>query len=145
MESEGLFPLTDNSPVVRTDFDDESAWKAVCDLIRQPVNFKGDAFYAHVDFIENPIFRDRTVTELLNMIPSEDPHTFLLIVDRATINGPEFPILVLDLRHERGRTFRVIPSEIQGVENNLSIANMDFYEFADNVDEDGVFRGFKGM
>jgi len=28
------------------------------------------------------------------------------------------------------------------VENNLSIANMDFSEFADNVDKDGIFRGF---
>ena len=29
-----------------------------------------------------------------------------------------------------------------GVENNLSISNMDFYEFADNADADGIFRGF---
>jgi hypothetical protein len=28
-----------------------------------------------------------------------------------------------------------------GVENNLSLANMDFDEFADAVDADGVFRG----
>ena len=27
-------------------------------------------------------------------------------------------------------------------ENNLSIANMDFREFAESVDPDGVFRGF---
>jgi hypothetical protein len=30
------------------------------------------------------------------------------------------------------------------VENNLSLANMDFHEFADNVGADGVFRGFPG-
>lgn len=30
-----------------------------------------------------------------------------------------------------------------GVENNLSLANMGFEEFADAVDEDGVFRGFR--
>jgi hypothetical protein len=29
-----------------------------------------------------------------------------------------------------------------GVENNLSIANMDFQDFVDYVDLDGVFRGF---
>jgi hypothetical protein len=28
------------------------------------------------------------------------------------------------------------------VENNLSIANMEFGEFAGNLDQDGVFRGF---
>jgi hypothetical protein len=41
-----------------------------------------------------------------------------------------------------GRTFRVIPSEAWGVENNLSISNMGFAEFADAVDDRGVFRGF---
>jgi hypothetical protein len=41
-----------------------------------------------------------------------------------------------------GREFRTIPSKIQGIENNLSIANMDFEEFANTVDERGVFRGF---
>jgi uncharacterized protein DUF6924 len=38
--------------------------------------------------------------------------------------------------------FRAIPSQIQGIENNLSIANMDFEGFAEAVNEDGVFRGF---
>jgi len=28
------------------------------------------------------------------------------------------------------------------VENNLSISNMDFSDFADSADADGVFRGF---
>jgi hypothetical protein len=35
-----------------------------------------------------------------------------------------------------------IPSQIQGIENNLSIGNMVFEEFATAVDERGVFRGF---
>jgi hypothetical protein len=47
-----------------------------------------------------------------------------------------------DMYHDPGRTFRVIPSEMWGVENNLSLSNMDFFEFADAADEDGVFRGF---
>jgi hypothetical protein len=29
------------------------------------------------------------------------------------------------------------------VENNLSLFNMDFFEFADAVEADGVFRGFR--
>lgn len=37
--------------------------------------------------------------------------------------------------------FRVILSEIQRIENNLSIANVDFEEFAGSVDQDGGFRG----
>jgi len=41
-----------------------------------------------------------------------------------------------------GREFRAVPSQIQAIENNLSIANMDFEEFAESADESGVFRGF---
>jgi hypothetical protein len=55
----------------------------------------------------------------------------------------EHPFLVLDLLDERGRSFRALPREIQAIENNLSIANMDFSEFADSAGSDGVFRGFE--
>ena len=62
--------------------------------------------------------------------------------DRITLAQPNYPILVVDLYDQPGQTFRVIPAEMWGVENNLSIANMDFEEFADAVDQDGIFRGF---
>jgi hypothetical protein len=65
-----------------------------------------------------------------------------MIVDDATVRWPEHPILVVDLWHEPGRGFRAVPAAVQSIENNLSIANMDFGEFADAVDEDGIFRGF---
>ena len=107
------------------------------------MNDYGEEFFAYVEFIESPNFRNRTEKELLAMVPPECPHSFLFIVDRTAIEGPEFPVLVMDLSDEPGRTFRVIPSQIQGVQNNLSIANMDFHEFADNVDHDGIFRGFR--
>jgi hypothetical protein len=67
---------------------------------------------------------------------------FLMVVDDLTIRSPEHPILVVDLGREPGREFRAAPAAVQSIENNLSIANMDFAEFADAVDEDGVFRGF---
>jgi hypothetical protein len=69
-------------------------------------------------------------------------HTFVFLVDGRTINDPEHPIVVVDLYEDPGRSFRVIPSEMWVVENNLSLANMDFQEFAESADRDGVFRGF---
>jgi hypothetical protein len=51
---------------------------------------------------------------------------------------------VIDALDEPGRTFRVVPSELWAVENNLSLSNMDFEEFAEAVDGDGVFRAFPG-
>ena len=71
------------------------------------------------------------------------------LVGRLYLFGPtiDYPMagdggVVVDLYDEPGRTFRVIPRELWGVENNLSLANMDYSDFADNVDADGVFRGF---
>jgi len=78
----------------------------------------------------------------MGRVPEEFQHGFLMVVDADTLRLPEYPILVIALRRERGRSFRAIPSEIQDIENNLSIANMDFADFADCVDADGVYRGF---
>ncbi|WP_373306998.1 DUF6924 domain-containing protein [Micromonospora gifhornensis] len=44
---------------------------------------------------------------------------------------------------EPGRTFRVPPRWYAEVSANLSIANMDFADFADSVDASGVFQGFE--
>jgi len=51
--------------------------------------------------------------------------SFVFIADRFAITNREHPVLVVDLVEEPGRTFRVVPSEAWGVENNLSLANMD--------------------
>ncbi|MFE2139083.1 DUF6924 domain-containing protein, partial [Streptomyces sp. NPDC059466] len=37
---------------------------------------------------------------------------------------------------------RVTAAELWGIENNLSLANMDFEEFTGAAGNDGVFRGF---
>ena len=65
-----------------------------------------------------------------------------MVVDSIAVHGPDNPILVVGLRRDRGRVFRAIPAAVQSIENNLSISNMDFAEFAGAVDQDGVFRGF---
>ena len=67
---------------------------------------------------------------------------FFFIVDKTTLSDKDQPVLVVDLQKEPGRTFRVIPSQMWAVENNLSLANMGFDEFADSVDADGIFRDF---
>jgi Domain of unknown function (DUF6924) len=137
-----MLPKTNNPQVVRTDFGNQHIWKTICKLIRAPVHEGSYQFHANVEFVEDGEFRNLTQEQLLARLPSDYKHTFLLVVDTAATQHPEFPILVLDLGRERGRAFRAIPSQVQAIENNLSIANMSFFEFADTVGEDGVFRGF---
>ena len=79
-----------------------------------------------------------------SVLPFDSQRPFVFLVDAEAMFQPDHPVLVVDLSEEAGRTFRVIPSEAWGVENNLRLANMDFADFADAVDDGGVFRGFPG-
>jgi len=133
-------PRTKNAAVIRTDFSDERAWESICEAIVRPDPEEG--FQAYVEFISDPEYAGLTVDQLLSLNPRASGHRFLFMVDRVSLTDPEQPVLVVNLSGEPGRTFRVIPPEIWGVENNLSIANMGFEEFADSADSDGTFRGF---
>ncbi|HEX4205030.1 MAG TPA: hypothetical protein VHZ51_12710 [Ktedonobacteraceae bacterium] len=129
-------PEIGNATVLRTDFSDDGVWQVVCAAIEEPVG----EFRAYVTFVSDSAFKGITVEEVVER--AEKDVGFVFIVDDVTISHEEHPILVVDLFDEPGRTFRVIPSEMWSVENNLSIANMFFWEFADGTDDDGIFRGF---
>jgi len=59
----------------------------------------------------------------------------------VTLSHAERPILCIDPSAPQN-ILRVVPSELWGIENNLSLANMDWEEFAGSVAADGIFRGF---
>lgn len=130
------FPQDAGSLVVRTDFSDQAAWEAVRTAIETP---SGEGFVANADVLDDPAYTGATADDLLALDP---PGDLLAVVDRGTLASPERPLLIVDLHEERGRRFRMVATEFWGIENNLSISNMFFYEFADSVDDDGVFRGF---
>jgi hypothetical protein len=96
-----------------------------------------------VDCVSDRAYAGLTVEQLVALAPKGSGRTFVFLVDRVTLTDPEQPVLVVDLYDEPGRSFRVIPREMWGVENNLSLANMGYEEFADSVDADRVFRGFR--
>jgi hypothetical protein len=131
-------PKSDQALVVRTDFSDDAAWTSVVSAIKRPV----DGFFAYVDFVDDSTFDGLTVEQLVALRDGLSK-SYVIVADAVTMRAPEPSLLVVDLFEELGRTFRAVPSAIQSIENNLSIANMDFWEFADNVDADGVFRDFK--
>lgn len=137
-----LLPKTSDPQVVRTDFEHQEAWEAICNLIRAPVHEFGNAFYAYVYFLDDAEFQGLSVPDLLTCLPDDYGHFFLFVVDAIAITTPEHPILAVDLGDQRGRSFRAIPSTVQSIQNNLSLANMDFFEFAESADKDGIFRGF---
>ena len=133
-------PPSQGALVIRTDFSDHKTWDAIGAAIRQPTE---EGWGARVELLDDAAYRGLTKEQLLNLIPEGDQRPFfLLIVDDVTVHSPEHPILVVDVWHEPGREFRAAPRAVQSIENNLSLANMDFAEFADAADDDGIFRGF---
>ncbi len=131
-------PKTKDAPVLRTDFSDQDAWDAIRQEIQQPA----DGFYANVEFIDDAGYSGAGKQELLELLPGGMGHSFIVVADSEAMTNAEHPLLVVDLLAQPGRQFRAEPSQIQSIENNLSIANMDFAEFAENCDPEGVFRGF---
>jgi hypothetical protein len=132
-------PSTGDTLVLRTEFTNEKIWSNLCQEIIKP---NEEGFIPYVDFYSDVEFKGITIQEILSGLPENYNQTIMFIVDKITIEQSDHAILCLDLLHIPGRTFRVIPSEMWSVENNLSIANMDFEEFYNCVDRDGVFRGF---
>lgn len=135
-----VLPQTQSPLILRTDFSNQAVWTAICTEVQKPVGIF--RFRANVEFLDDVEYSGITKDQLLERIPKNYNHSFIIIVDQTAISLPEHPLLVLDLYEKSGNEFRAVPLQIQSIENNLSIANMDFEEFADSVDEDGIFRGF---
>jgi hypothetical protein len=129
-------PKTKGSLVLRTHFSNEAVWKALCEAIVAPVG----EFQAYVEFVSDAEYEAAPIEALVKL--ASPNRSFMFVVDRLAIESPDHAVLIVDLTGEPGRSFRVVPQEMWSVENNLSLANMGFEEFADAVDDDGVFRGF---
>jgi hypothetical protein len=136
-------PETEEALVLRTDFSDQRAWEAIRATVQRPFGI----FRGNVRFVDDREYADLTKEQLLALIPDDSGPTFIFVADRTALSNADHPLLVVDLfpDAQRGREFRTIPSQVGAIENNLSIGNMDFEEFADAVDEAGIFRGFRKM
>ncbi|MEX2986312.1 hypothetical protein [Streptomyces sp. C36] len=134
--------LTDAActPVLRTDFSDQEAWEDIREAIGTPT--ERDEFVADVTLFDDASCEGLTARELVALVPDDYDHALLVLVDDVAMASDEMPLLCVDLADERGRTLRVVAAELWSIENNLSLANMDFEEFVDAAEADGVFRGF---
>jgi hypothetical protein len=135
-------PDTPHALVLRTDFSDEPAWQSLRAAFDVPS--PGDGFLPNLTCFEDRSFEAATVAELIAAAAGGSQYrTFMFVADGVTMHDADHPVLVIDLADQAGRSFRVIPSEMWSVENNLSLANLDFEHFSDSVDAAGVFRGFE--
>jgi hypothetical protein len=129
--------------LVRTDYSDDRAWRAA--LSAATAVYQEDDFErmgALLQPVESPALANLTPEDLA-ALEREDYLSEIAVADEQTMRDQT--LLFVDfneLNGQVGRTFRSIPSEVEPIVANLSIANMDFAEFADNTNPDGIFRGF---
>src|SRR6266508_5080222 len=114
-------PETEYALVLRTDFSDPAAWEEICAEIRKPVGIL--RFLAYVEFLDDVAFADIDKNQLLDLMPPDYNHSFIIVADGTAMSQPEHPLLIIDLFDESARKFRAIPTQVQGIENNLSIGN----------------------
>jgi hypothetical protein len=132
-------PKSKDALLIRTDFGDDKKWN---ELIKK-VNLKyEDGFKAYVETYNNSNFKNLDFNLIFNLKKEDYDFNFLFIADSLTLNNVENPIICIELYTDTKRFFRVIPSELWSVENNLTISNMEFEEFYSRRDKDNIFRGF---
>jgi len=131
--------------VIRLDFADDSIFSSIVKAISKPAKglLNSSTLTFDVCCLQYKEYEGTSVEHLVKLLSASFKPAVIYVIDHVTITHADHPILVVDLVDESGRTFRVIPSTFWNVESNLALSNMDFEEFADSVDEHGIFRGFE--
>ncbi len=124
------------SLLVRTNFDNDKAWASIDAAVREA------DFGELVLLVNDPEYAGMTVDDVLALLAAE-ARAVVFLADEESMRHKEHPLLVVDLNENPGDTFRAIPAAVPAIGANLDIANMDFAEFEDNLDDDDdIFRGF---
>lgn len=158
---------SDSTPVIRTDFTKDPAWQTVINAISEPVDFDDpdNADPGHNGYAPNvTLIDDRALEGITGAAlgeafeASDDAFGYALLADGRSMTealaGGELTLDYVDLsifdpkdaelfNSFMGRNFRCAVPEIASIEVNLSLGNMDFSDFADSTEPDGVFRGFE--
>lgn len=155
----------DATPVLRTDRSDDAAWARLVDAVLTPVDTTGDGdpsglMAPNIVPLDDPSYEGATGESLAAAVESAGdlPTGYALLADAQSMaeasTGGVATLVYVDLSCAdpedaelfgtfMGRSFRCAIPEIASIEVNLSIANLDFSDFADYADErGGVFLGF---
>lgn len=131
---------SDASLFIRMDFSDDAGWHALCNLVQQPS--ASDGFQACFVFVDDRNLEQTSIETLAREAAADLRCAVIFIADAEANGGEDHTVLCVSCSDTPAASFRVIPAEIWGPENNLRLSNMDFAEFARNTGPDGVFRGF---
>ncbi|MFJ9415509.1 DUF6924 domain-containing protein [Streptomyces sp. NPDC101227] len=137
-------PGADAPLMIRTYFDDPAAWAALRRAVETPPLVEGEPLEADVQYVDDRAYEHVTPERLVALAPAGGAY-YCFVADRLAMTSDEHPVIAVDLdddEERRGQTFRIVAGELVSFDANLSIGNMDFWEWADAADADGIFRGF---
>ncbi|MDX3643526.1 DUF6924 domain-containing protein [Streptomyces sp. MB09-02B] len=132
----------------------------VADLA-QPWGDDGE-FEPSVHLVDDAAWANRTPDEVLNEARPDENLSVVFLADRVTMQSAHRALLALDITEDEEedlgpmcyqelidsppppRGFRTAPAGVHDVHANLSIADMDFAEFAEaaSADPDRIYRSF---
>src|SRR5579863_1932866 len=92
-------PKTSNSPLIRTDFSDEAAWREIVVAARQT---NEDGFRAYFDVIDDVAFDGASPEDLAAAASAMGSHSLLIVADKITTTDGEHPVLCIDLLDSAG-------------------------------------------
>lgn len=144
-ESPHSLPEVRGALLVRTDFTDDERWARVCERASAE---NDEGFAAYVTPVDDPAFDGADWTVVRAAVPpGPNAGVVVFVADGRTHAEGDHSILVVDLIQRRLHgtelaPFRCAAGVLWSVDNNLSIFNMDWADFAGHVGADGVFRGF---
>ncbi|MFJ8077393.1 DUF6924 domain-containing protein [Streptomyces sp. NPDC096176] len=146
--------------VIRTDYGDDRVWQAVLADLAQPGGDNGE-FEGRVHLVDDRVWAGATPDEVLAAVRRDEDLSVVFLADNVTMRSVHRALLALDIDTEEEdldpvhyqelidspppREFRTAPSGVHDIDANLSIANMDFEEYAEeaSTDPDGLYRSFR--
>ena len=138
-----LLPSGTATLLVRTEFQHDEAWHQV---VAAATGSGANAPESGVLPVDDPQFVGCTDEQLLRAATENHlaGSTVLFVADTKTMKLPDRPVLVLNMESLPGvhESFRCLPVELRLVENDLTIGNLDWEDFADSAAEQGgVYQG----
>ncbi|MFG2874838.1 DUF6924 domain-containing protein [Streptomyces sp. NPDC048337] len=142
--------------VIRTDYEDEAAWRAVVAELERPWGDDGE-FDAAVHLVDDRVWAGATPDQVREAVRRDEETCVVFLADGVTMRSALRPLLALDPVEEEildpefyrelldlPREFRTVPAGVHCVHANLSLANMGFEEYAEaaSAEADGVYRSF---
>lgn len=136
--------------VVRTHFGDDAAWQAVLEAALESWGDEDDqdddGFDSTTYAVDDPQLAGWSPEQVKQAVAEQDPHLrVLFLADAETMQASHHALLAVDLDDESPEeSFRIVPRHASGVHVNLTLANMDFYEWGETAKAhpDGVFHDF---